>query len=49
MGQDEKQREDWQTFECPECGHVEDIDIAALMPNLTVACEVCGEPLEPAE
>ena len=40
----------WVTFECPECGDVEEIDVAEMRPGVTVyPCKICGEPLEPQE
>ena len=38
--------DDWRTFECPDCGDVEDIDIADATGVTVYPCKVCGAPLE---
>jgi transposase len=34
--------EQWCTFECSECGEVEDIDLNAVIPGLRLACQACS-------
>ncbi len=36
----------WQTFECPECGDVEDIDTEEMTSVTVYPCNRCGVPLE---
>ena len=41
---------EWMTFECPECGDVEDIDVVDAIPGVTIyPCKVCGETLKLVE
>ena len=37
---------EWRIFECPECGDVEDIDIAEMLVVTVYPCKCCGTPLE---
>ena len=38
-------RPEWRTFECEECGDVEDIDIVGMTAVTIYPCQHCGAPL----